>query len=88
MLRRSSWASFLTLHEHRAVVLNQKITSHFKTAINQILGRQLVLLLTIIFLSRLAFALVIWRVSGPSGFLIPDTTSYVVPANLCSMDLS
>lgn len=42
--------------------------------------RQLALLLTIVFLSRLFFAFVIWKVNGPTGFFSPDTGSYVVPA--------
>lgn len=41
---------------------------------------QLRIVVVIVLVSRLLFALIIWKVSGPSGFLGPDTGSYLPPA--------
>jgi len=37
-------------------------------------------LLIVVFVSRLLFALLIWRQTGPSGFTSPDTPTYILPA--------
>jgi len=37
-------------------------------------------LLIIIFVSRLLFASLIWKQTGPSGFVSPDTPTYILPA--------
>ena len=42
--------------------------------------RLLVLLLAAVFLSRLIFALVIWKIDGAVGFHSPDTATYTKPA--------
>lgn len=37
-------------------------------------------LLIVIFVSRLLFAMFIWKQTGPSGFVSPDTATYILPA--------
>src|ERR1700676_4633761 len=41
---------------------------------------RLLVLLLIVFLSRLVFAFIVWKINGPSGLIGPDTASYVAPA--------
>ncbi len=42
--------------------------------------KPVLLLSSLIFLSRLLFALVVWKVGGISGFFSPDTATYIAPA--------
>lgn len=63
---------------------NRLITSCFgeylTTKKNENPRKLLLILLALVFFSRLIFALVVWKIQGSVGFVSPDTETYVGPA--------